>query len=68
MVLWWVLVHCVRPECGHYFNVEEKTREPRTKKKNTQKNLKITQTKQKEELGYLTKDYGKCPQCPKGNF
>jgi hypothetical protein len=52
---------------GHYFNVEEKTREPRTKKKDTQKNLKITQTKQKEELDFLTKDYGKMPTMPKRN-
>jgi hypothetical protein len=38
------------PSGGHYFNVGEKTREPRTKKKDTPKKIKITQTKQKDEL------------------
>jgi hypothetical protein len=36
------------PSGGHYFNVEEKTREPRTKKKDAQNKLKITQIKQKD--------------------
>ncbi len=38
------------PSGVHYFNVGEKTREPRTKKKDTPKKIKITQTKQKDEL------------------
>jgi hypothetical protein len=68
MVLWWVLVHCVRSEWWALFQCWRKDKRTKDKKeKDTQKKLKITQTKQKEELDFLTKDYGKMPTMPKRN-